>query len=531
MRRISLAIGLLTLVAYSPCPAWAGAFTADVPTQVSDSTSPFDTCTADNVAGQSGTNFPNSAVEPWVDVNPTDSLNIVGSWQQDRWSNGGSRGLVAGVSLNGGLTWNPIVIPGITACSGNPDFLRASDPWLSFSPNGDLYHVSLSITVLAGGVTAPSALLVSKSTKKGLTWGTPITVIRDNDPNVLNDKESITADPVDSNLVYLIWDRLESPKAQASVVAFEHALGFRGPTWFSRTTNAGATWEAPRLIFDPGQEDQTIGNQIVVLPDGTLVDLFNLIFNFKNAHKVRGFNVAILRSTDKGVTWSGPIIANKLQSKALFDPQQIGVRDPDDPNPRTNPVRTGDIIPEVAVDRNAGSPGIGNLYAVWQDSRFSNNGDFSNLALLIDEVAFSRSTDGGLTWSTPIKINQTPSDIALGNRQAFTPAIHVAADGTIGVTYYDFRNNTPDPATLPTDSFIVHCHPSATVSCTKAADWTSETRLTPTSFDMRNAPFARGFFLGDYEGLAVVGNDFKPFFVEAGPTKGTSNVFFTSVGP
>jgi hypothetical protein len=51
------------------------------------------------------------------------------------------------------------------------------------------------------------------------------------------------------------------------------------------------------------------------------------------------------------------------------------------------------------------------------------------------------SGDGGQTWSTPIKVNQTP---VLGNlnHQAFTPSVHVLPDGTVGVSYYDFRNNT-----------------------------------------------------------------------------------------
>ena len=97
--------------------------------------------------------------------------------------------------------------------------------------------------------------------------------------------------------------------------------------------------------------------------------------------------------------------------------------------------------------------------------------------------------------------------------------------------YYDFRNNTADPTTLPTDYFLVHCHPSATVSCTASADWAGESQLTAASFDMRKAPVARGFFLGDYEGLAVVGNDFRPVFVQSGASAGTSNAFSTAVGP
>ena len=57
--------------------------------------SPYASCSN---AGQPGTNFLNAEVEPQVAVNPTNSQNIVGVFQQDRWSNGGAHGLVAGFS-------------------------------------------------------------------------------------------------------------------------------------------------------------------------------------------------------------------------------------------------------------------------------------------------------------------------------------------------------------------------------------------------------------------------------------------------
>jgi len=44
--------------------------------------SPFSSCIADNVAGQPGTNYPNSEIEPWVDVNPTNLFNVIAGWQQ-----------------------------------------------------------------------------------------------------------------------------------------------------------------------------------------------------------------------------------------------------------------------------------------------------------------------------------------------------------------------------------------------------------------------------------------------------------------
>src|SRR5205814_10161939 len=101
------------------------------------------------------------------------------------------------------------------------------------------------------------------------------------------------------------------------------------------------------------------------------------------------------------------------------------VADPDDGAAH----RTGDINPEAAVDPNTGA-----IYVVWQDSRF---GPRSSIAL-------SRSTDGGLTWTAPIKVNATPTNIPLGNQQAFTPMVSVRNDSTVAVSYFDFRDDTRD---------------------------------------------------------------------------------------
>jgi len=54
---------------------------------------------------------------------------------------------------------------------------------------------------------------------------------------------------------------------------------------------------------------------------------------------------------------------------------------------------------------------------------------------------------------------------------------------------------------------VAHCHPSSE-NCASAASWNEETRASTVSFDMRAAPFARGYFLGDYEGLAANGTGF-----------------------
>ena len=36
---------------------------------------------------------------------------LIGVWQQDRWANGSARGIVAGMSFDGGVTWQRQPMP------------------------------------------------------------------------------------------------------------------------------------------------------------------------------------------------------------------------------------------------------------------------------------------------------------------------------------------------------------------------------------------------------------------------------------
>jgi hypothetical protein len=219
-----------------------------------------------------------------------------------------------------------------------------------------------------------------------------------------------------------------------------------------------------------------------------LIDAFSE-GDFANNHQVA---LTLLRSSDHGQTWSAPITA--AMEEPLADPN---LRPPNalvtDPN--TGHLLEAHPFPSLAVDRTSG-----NLYAVWLDGRFSN--------LQHNSIAFAMSSDGGFTWSDPIRVNQTPTNIPSADQQAWSPTVAVAADGTVGVSYYDFRNNTGASGAL-TDYWMAFCHPSASRPVTNPASW-SEVRLTETSFNLEQAPtrFYGAFFLGDYEGLAAVGNDF-----------------------
>src|SRR3954468_10141979 len=188
-------------VALGPGAAPAAAVQLGPLTQVSDG-DPFARCSADQPGKQDGTLFPATEIEPWIASDPTDPKNIVAGWQQDRWSNGGSRGLVAGVSRNGGAGFRNVIPGRVSKCEGGP-WTRASDPWLDFSAKGVAYFMHLANEPdLPNGQFGASAMVVTRSADGGRSWGRPVTLIKDPNGQSLNDKNSITADPKDPDLAY-----------------------------------------------------------------------------------------------------------------------------------------------------------------------------------------------------------------------------------------------------------------------------------------------------------------------------------------
>src|ERR1700758_2465089 len=124
LRSIPFALAMVALV---PVSAAAGG-----PTLVSG-VDPYADC---SLAHQTGTNDANAEVEPSVTAISASAL--VGAWQQDRWSNGGASGLVAGFSKTGGKSWSQSTLP-FSGCApgavidpftGGP-YDRASDAWVS----------------------------------------------------------------------------------------------------------------------------------------------------------------------------------------------------------------------------------------------------------------------------------------------------------------------------------------------------------------------------------------------------------------
>jgi hypothetical protein len=516
-RRLRVALAVSVVVLAGVAVAAASTFTAGAIVRAPDmplagaSAACAAKVAASTAAGS--LNFPDAETEPHVAVDPTNPMHLVAMFQQDRWNDGGSNGDVVVVSNDGGASWHLAASqPRYTICqgatSGSPGFFdRTTDPWVSFSSDGAIvYAIADSFNANGPAFGGASAILVSRSLDGGETWDTPVTARFDASTTVLNDKETVTADPSSARVAYATWDRLVSPSQNANPGAFNVSPAFRGPSMFSKTTDGGQTWSTGRPIFDPGQENQTIGNQIVVPTagpaSGVLIDGFTLIRNKGGLgnNRRQSVSVAVIRSSDGGATWSQPIIVSDLQIAHVRIAGQA--------------VRSSDELPEFAAAPD------GTLYAVWQDRRFSPAG--------ASKIALSRSTDGGLHWSTPVRIDQSP-----GDTPAFVPQIHVSPGGTVGLLYFDLENATAAQPGL-TDAFIAHCH-GATSNCADPANWAAggETRLTTSgSFDYTTAPNAGGLFLGDYDGLTSSGETFKAFFDAAQPiaTTGRSDSFSNSAG-
>ena len=449
--------------------------------------SPYAACSS-NDNNLTGRTYLNAEVEPQVAVHGSAAI---ATFHQDRKSNGGAHGIGAAYSTNGGAGWTELASTGLplTACSPNAqpalsNMWRASDPWVSFGPDGIAYFSALSFNLSVPNNA--NAVVAARSTDGGATWDhvqpIPGGIFQTADKST--DKNATTADPTKNKTAYTVWDTLFEPTDNPD--DNPHAAAYTGPAYFSKTTDGGKTWSQAQVIIDTGNRQQTIGNIIVVGPDGTLYDFTDILLPPNTPRQGTRSNavLAFVKSTDGGDTWTQPQVIAPFNS--------LGVINPNNPAQRA---RVGDGIEEVAVD-----PRSGQLYVVYESSSTFQKQLKQSSGAWDDEIMFTTSTDGGGTWSTPTAIHTA------NGLPTFTPTIAVN-NGRVAVTYYDNRNLTPTDTRWPTDYFVEY-------SSDGGATWGNEQRITSASFDLTTAPVARGFFLGDYEGLQPSGSGFLAVYVK-----------------
>jgi photosystem II stability/assembly factor-like uncharacterized protein len=225
-----------------------------------------------------------SEVEPSIAAGPGGTLVV--AWQQDRYVGFAAAAIGVSVSYDGGASFGPASVPGLTGCS--PGRGGASDPWVSIGPDGTAYLAALVGHRSRRGFRTRVA--VSTSRDGARTWSQP-RLLQAGGAG-LNDKPAVTADPVRAGHAYIVW----TLEARAYLAA---------------TRDGGRTWSPPRMIERPAERHGgLLSSTLSVLPDGGLLHVFI-------AYGPSGLRLEATRSRDSGATWSRPVVVARLMRRPL----------------------------------------------------------------------------------------------------------------------------------------------------------------------------------------------------------------------
>ncbi len=319
----------------------------------------------------------------------------------------GYRQVAYGYTFDGGLTWSQDLFV-------EPQYIWDSDPGLTVDNAGNFYAVILSYT---GSTVEPNGLFVFKSTNGGATWSDPVTVIN-GVPDVFEDKELIACDrsggPYTDNL-YVAWTRFYNT----------HIL-------MSRSDDGGNSFEAPVTVSDIS------GVQWPVPCVGPNSEVYVAWVGYSPGA------IRFDRSFDGGETFGTDIT---IQNVSFVSGEIYG----------------GILVfsfPAMDVDITSG-PNNGTIYVAYMDYAPSNTDT---------DIYFTRSTDGGSTWSEKVRINDDPLN---NGCDQFHPWLTVAPDGSIIVVFLDRRL---DLGNLFMDLYM-------TTSADGGDTWSPNERITTVSSD------------------------------------------------
>lgn len=371
--------------------------------------------------------------ETCIAINPENTLEMVVGANKDNFY----------YSNDGGLTWTHG-----TLTSSHGVFC---DPCVAVDSQGRFYYFHLPLPTFAEGHMKTDRIVCQELlNKETFDWSDGSSIGMDSER--MNDKEWAGIDWRNDHL-YCAWTAFDQygssdPQHRTNIL-------------FSKSTDGGSSWSnCLRINEESGDcldEDNTVEGTVFAFgPNEEIyvswVGPSGLIFD---------------RSTDQGLTWlDHDIIVADIPGGWDFSIPGV--------------MRCSGF-PSLACDLSSG-PYHGTLYASWSDRR---NGEDDT------DVWLCRSTDGGDTWTTPLRVN----DDAPGRHQFFNWMTVDPVTGIIYVVFYDRRHYTDNQ----TDVFIAV---SRDGGLSFVNNRISETPFTPSD----------KIFLGDYIHIAAHNNIIRPIW-------------------
>jgi hypothetical protein len=411
---------------------------------------------------------PDTQTEPSLAVNPANPKNVVAAYQEGRIANGGDATNGYATSFDAGKTWRYGELPGLTAYPGQGgDFERASDAVVAFGPNNTVYANSLVFDQNTDNGLR-SGMAVNVSTDGGLHWSAPV-FFQDDQLGGLNDKNWIVVDNSSApghhyGRVYVVWDRV-------APVVYDYC---------DHDCDQLANWlpnlqVIPQLVF-PGQG---IGAYPVVLKDGGLgivmdADSGGIPSSSGQDEPELGLNAKLvfIRAPLAGTTpYPAPL--------QFLPPQNIATN-----MGAVIPAQRAGSLPAAAVDPDSGA-----IYATWEDSRYRSDGK--------NDAVISSSTDNGLTWTPPLRLNGgLPTDKV----DHYNVSVAVGDNGSVHVAYRQRDESAAGP--LYTDVIDTYYQESVDGGTT----WSAPLKVNREASNPWWGAFSRdGTFEGDYNEIASAG--------------------------